>query len=63
MSKCPKCEKSFIHVNIKEAKGNVLGGKQWHCLSYNCPHCDTSLSVQIDPIAVMTDTVARIKGM
>jgi uncharacterized protein with PIN domain len=62
VSKCPKCENSFVHVNIKEIKGKI-GGKQWNCISYNCPHCETSLGIQMDPIALMTDTVTRIKRM
>jgi hypothetical protein len=38
------------------------GGNAWRALAYTCPSCDAVLSVQIDPIAIKTDTVKAIKG-
>ena len=54
---CPKCEKSISSVNCSGIDVRVVGGKTWKGISYNCPFCNTVLSVQIDPIAIKTDTV------
>ncbi len=59
LSKCPKCEKAFTYANVKaiDAKDGRLS---WKAVSYNCPFCQTSLSVGIDPIAIKTETVSEI---
>jgi hypothetical protein len=59
MSTCPYCKSSFTHVNIKQVSGKSPN-RSWVCISYNCPSCDASLSVAIDPIALKNDTVEEV---
>jgi hypothetical protein len=62
--KCPKCELEIaavtaVFTEIKAAGQNSLKG-----VSYLCPHCQTVLSVEIDPVAMRSATVNRIvKGL
>ena len=62
MAKCPKCEKAVTYIKIQgmDAKAG-FGASSWKALTYVCPSCDTILSVQIDPIAIKTDTVSELK--
>lgn len=57
--KCPKCEKILSYVSIDgiDAKNSRAS---WKAISYNCPYCNTMLSVAIDPVALKTDTVNEI---
>lgn len=59
MNKCPKCEKLIGNVTMTALPGN-LGFNQWNCVSYNCPFCNTVLSVGIDPIAIKSDIVDEL---
>ena len=60
MTKCPKCEATITSVNIQNLDGKVGGRSRWHCIAYTCPLCSSALSVQVDPIAVQTDTVNAV---
>ena len=59
MNKCPHCNQAFTRVNIGNLPAANLTGS-WHAVSYNCPHCHASLGVEIDPIALRTDTVNMV---
>lgn len=48
---CPKCGKRVLHVNVEQIVGMVDGSSKARCLSYSCIHCNSILSVQIDPRA------------
>ena len=61
MSKCPKCEKMFTTVNIKPVTASAPFTLQWKAISYDCPYCHTSLSVQIDPIAIKNSIIEALK--
>lgn len=61
--KCPKCEKPITYVNLQgiDAKINQSAFK---AITYNCPYCQTVLSVEIDPLALKSDTVKGVlKGL
>ncbi len=61
--KCPKCEKILTNVRIADVDCKTgIGGRSWRGISYSCPFCSTIISIQIDPIAIKTDTVNAIKG-
>ena len=63
MGKCPKCDKQVHRVNLHTVEGSAgIGSSTWKCVTYSCPSCHAVLSVQIDPIAIKTDTVRQIKG-
>ena len=36
-------------------------GTPWKCIAFCCPHCNSILSVQIDPIAIKTDIVNELR--
>lgn len=38
------------------------GGKVWNGVAYSCPQCNAVLSVQIDPVAIKTDTINGVIG-
>jgi hypothetical protein len=57
---CPKCEANVTRVNLTEITASAFMGKQWRTVKYSCPHCNTILGVQIDPIAIKTDIVEAI---
>jgi hypothetical protein len=59
MSKCPKCEQLFSQVSLKSVNVNATGAV-WNGVSYDCPYCQTSLGVSIDPIAIKADIVADL---
>lgn len=61
--KRPKCENLLGSVEISDV--NVVAGmNSWNGISFNCPFCHSILSVDIDPVALKTDTVnAILKGL
>lgn len=64
--KCPKCEKNLTRVNGKYLEVWIGIDRKLRGLSFTCPHCDSIVSVQVDPIALKTDTingvVDKLKG-
>jgi hypothetical protein len=59
--KCPKCEKIVHNVIIDGVTAKeFLSTEGWKGITYLCPHCKTILGVQIDPIAIKTDTVNAV---
>ena len=60
MKKCPKCEATITSVSIQEIDGKVGGQSKWKCIAHTCPQCSSVLSVQIDPVALKTDTVDAV---
>jgi hypothetical protein len=61
--KCPKCEKQIITASYSTPDITRLGGQSWKGVSINCPHCQTVLSISIDPIAIKSDIVASVKKL
>jgi glutaredoxin len=61
--KCPHCKNALRTVrleNVEVVVSPLTGqGGPYVGVSYVCPHCDSVLSVQIDPVALKTDTVAE----
>ena len=55
--KCPKCEKTITRVNGKHVEIVVSLDRKLHGISYSCPSCNTVISIQVDPIAIKTDTI------
>lgn len=61
MAKCPSCNAPILHARFKpiesrQSFGTVKLNSNAHC----CPSCDIVLSVEVDPIALMSDTVNKI---
>ena len=61
-TKCPRCEEVVTGVTVREVGGCGYGGRSWKCISLNCPRCNTSLGVQINPDAIRKDLLAEISG-
>lgn len=62
--KCPKCNSIVRSVKIEDVDVMVGFESAWRGISYCCPSCSAVLSVQIDPVALKTDTVNDIiKGL
>lgn len=61
MTKCPHCGKLISRLNLVELPGYVGGRSTFRCVSYNCPFCFSSISVQIDPIAIRADILKKLK--
>jgi hypothetical protein len=66
-AKCPHCKGFVTSVHIEEVEGTVNLQPRWRCLTYSCCLCATVLGVQIDPVALRTETVEgviqRIQGL
>jgi phage FluMu protein Com len=59
--KCPKCEKIIVKVALQAVTiGPMFGGPEWLGVSYQCPSCQTVLSVGIDPVALKNDLVKEL---
>lgn len=55
--KCPKCEKPVTRVNLHPIEASEPMGPKWKAVTYNCPSCNTVLTVQIDPVAIRTEII------
>lgn len=60
MTLCPHCKNGIPSFNIQTLNG-YAGTAVWKVISYNCPSCHVSLGVQIDPIAIKTDTINELR--
>lgn len=60
MTICPYCEGTVTRFKIDGHDG-AAPGISWKCISINCPHCNKSLGVQIDPIAIKSDILAALR--
>jgi hypothetical protein len=65
--KCPHC-KTALHAvrleNIEVIVSPLIGkGGPYVGVSYVCPHCDSILNVEIDPVAMKTDIVSAISKL
>lgn len=61
--KCPSCQKAVTRVTIEKISA-ATATMSWKGVSYICPLCRTIISVQIDPVALKTDTVNEVlKGL
>jgi hypothetical protein len=58
--KCPKCDQIMHSITVQGVTGKIAFGKSWNAISYQCPHCHTVLSVEIDPIALKSDIVGEV---
>ncbi len=59
MNLCPHCKEEFTYI---KSEGVVIMGHDTHthAISYNCPHCNTSLSVTSDHHEVQRDIITAI---
>lgn len=58
---CPSCEKHIQTAPLKDLEiGNKLTGPVWKGIAICCPHCQKTIGVSIDPIAIKTDIVKEI---
>lgn len=46
--KCPKCEKTLLHVRVEPIVGIIDEKNTSRCLSLSCIHCNAVLNVQMD---------------
>lgn len=63
MNKCLKCEQDMSDVRLSHINGIGPSRKSWKCIAYTCPHCSTVISVQMDPLALQTDTLNAVRAM
>ena len=57
---CPYCKKIIASVRLEAVRASVsAGGQSYNAVSYVCPHCDSVLSVAIDPVGLKNDTVSE----
>lgn len=69
MAKCPHCKKDLVRsVKVERTTATDAGGQgPWNCFAYVCRHCDSLLSIQVDPLAVkkevVEETVADVREL
>lgn len=60
--KCGGCGNVVQTVSMETIEGQVgIGGERYNLVSYLCPSCRNILGVQMDPIALKTDTINGLK--
>jgi hypothetical protein len=57
--KCPSCHGAMLHVTVADI-GVFAKNAQWRGVSYQCPYCQTVLSVGVDPAALKSDLLDEI---
>jgi len=61
MATCPNCKKKIQEVRFQIVKSRHSFGRDiLNSIAHCCPMCDSILSVEVDPIAVKTDTVREL---
>jgi hypothetical protein len=62
IGKCPHCGSIVNEVTTEEVTIGSFPDKQWHGISYVCANasCRKVISLQIDPVALMNDTVEKL---
>jgi hypothetical protein len=58
--KCPYCQKAIIQIEVEDVDVTVLHQPRYKGFAYLCPACRAVLSVQLNPLALETDTVNRV---
>jgi hypothetical protein len=63
--KCPKCEQVMTHAIVENfsAKTAIIGGSEYHAVSYQCPSCSTIISIELDPMTMKHDIAAEVVSM
>ena len=61
LAKCPKCDSAIrdivaVPVNVKDGTSSWKGGV------YTCPHCSSILGAGLDPLALIEETVRRLRS-
>ncbi|HXH01330.1 MAG TPA: hypothetical protein VNI56_03980 [Xanthomonadaceae bacterium] len=46
--KCPKCDKTVLHVRVETINGLIDDESKARCMSFSCIHCNAVLGVQLD---------------
>ena len=61
--KCPGCESVPYSIFVETSEGPIgfMGQSSVKLVSFVCSGCRTILGVQVDPLAVKTDTVNELK--
>jgi hypothetical protein len=62
MINCPKCAKSIESVKIQALPGEMASAKKAKCIAYICPLCSCAISVSIDPLALNSNLITRLKN-
>ena len=55
--KCPACQKIVTSLRGGNLEVTFSMVNSFNAVTYNCPHCNTILGCEIDPIALRTDIV------
>lgn len=57
-AKCPKCEKLLTYTKYEAMEAR--GAATYKGVVYKCPYCSTAIGFQMDPVALINDTVRAI---
>jgi hypothetical protein len=62
MVTCPKCDKVLTYVTFKamETREAFTSRNAYHAVAHMCPHCQSVLSVEIDPISLKSELVKAV---
>ena len=59
MTNCPQCKQLIENVVISPIPG-IAPMETWDVISYNCPKCNVSLGMQIDPIHIRNQIIKSL---
>jgi hypothetical protein len=59
---CPKCDRLITHVEVADVTINVSLHPRWKGFSYACPHCNTVLGIEMNPLTIREDIQNHVDG-
>lgn len=63
MAKCGFCKTQIAKTKFSTGECFSFGGMGYKTVNHLCPNCDAILSVEIDPVAVRSETIRQIKAL
>ena len=62
LNQCPKCATVISKVNAEAVEIVLSRSDRYRGLSYACPHCQSVLSIQMNPLTLKDDTLGELQA-
>jgi hypothetical protein len=62
MPKCPQCQSSIKEIKVTDVPLKGPGDEARYGLVYECPSCETVLSLQIDSVQLSEEIIKAVRG-
>ena len=61
INKCPKCDRVISTVSAEPVEIALSRSDRYRGHSYSCPHCESVLSIQMNPLTLKDDIIGEIQ--